>query len=1028
MPLNLLWSSPLTLSDSICFVHGFTGHPELTWRSKKRTKRAAADPPTSSPTSKRKLVNLLSRSRTTSSGENSKSELATTTGDYLYWPRDLAPQIITDGRILTFGYDTHIRHSVSRPPSQNRLIDHGGDFLCALEDCRRSDPSRPLLFVAHSLGGLLVKETLRQSKSYEQEQPDRAHVYLSTVGIMFFGTPHAGSDPLNGVHHSLIRLIKALGWRVNDQVVQTLMPNSERLVMLNEEFIRMIRARGWQIHSFQEEFAQAGLFGKKVVEDSSSCINDREHERATHIQANHVDMCRFDSLEDPEFRKVQAALQIMRDSLLRKDNTSNDTHNIGNTALTHQPTLTMEQRENILQKLDFDGVDARYVSLKAAQTKTCQWLPKSRVYETWQDPTKLAEHHGFLWIKGKPGAGKSIMMKYALLQRAKKTQTKSLVISFFFNARGDKLEKSTEGMYRSLLIQLLQNISGAHLNSEALVPLLSMPDDNSWPIEALKEAFQSVITQTSPLDLCCYIDALDECPEDEVREMIYFFEDIGEQAVESNFTFRVCFSSRHYPHISIRKGLQLTLEDEPDHTNDIRQYIQSKLKIKEQRKKQEIETEILERAANIFLWASLVVDILNKEYDKGLNPTLRRLKQIPDGLHRLFEDILTRDTQNIDELVVCLQWILFAKRPLRPEELYFAVRLGSEPASSSFWDRDHIEIGTIDRFNLNVSKGLAEVTKKKLTVQFIHESVRDYLLREDGLRTLLSHRKKTTGDIEGLGNEALKQVCLAQLGDQIESKVHIPDELPKASSDEAKSLREETKAKFPFLEYAINHVLSHADSAQKGGIDQRNFLSTFSLPRWITFDNLFQQYQTCRHTSEAPLIYLLAEHLVDQQSLPNLIKIHPERHLGLTLSTNSERYSLPISAALAWGNHSTIRTLAIEAAKQSINSTDGALIHTIQEDSRESPLDLLLRKPSLNPDEPDFEGKTPLMYACEEWESWKIMALVETERVDVNAKDKRGWTPLCYPWRVCEVWGEVVELLSSYVEEWTANSTTLGGC
>lgn len=890
--------------------------------------------------------------RTSSGRKSSSSEPTTTTGNYPYWPRDLVPQIIPDARVLTFGYDTHIRHSFSRPPSQNRLIDHGGDFLCALEDSRRSQPSRPLLFIAHSLGGLVVKETLRQSKSYEQERPERAHVYLSTIGIIFFGTPHAGADPLNGIHHSLITLINLLGFRANDQIVQTLMPNAERLVMLNEEFISMIHTRNWQIHSFQEEFAQTGLLGKKVVEDSSSRINDRQHEKIEHIQANHVDMCRFDGLEDPEFRKVQAALKFMRKSP------------------THHSFLTTEQREKISEKLNFDGVDARYMSLGAAQSRTCRWLPESSIYKDWQNVTKLAEHHGFLWIKGKPGAGKSIMMKY-LLHRAKKTLAERavtsffaketlaerVVISFFFNARGDELERSTQGMYRSLLIQLLQKLSRTRLDSEALFPFLSRPDDNRWPIEALKQAFQSVVSQADSLDLCCYIDALDECSEDEVREMIYFFEDIGKQAVESKLTFRVCFSSRHYPHISIEKGLELTLENEPDHTNDIRQYIQSKLRIKEQDKKQKIEAEVLHRSANIFLWAALVVDILNKEYDKGLNPTLKRLKQIPDGLHRLFEDILTRDNENIDELVLCLQWILFAKRPLRPEELYTAVRLGSDSANSSFWDGDHTRSEMIGRFNLNVSKGLAEITKTNPTVQFIHESVRDYLMREDGLRTLLGRRKETAGDVEGLSNEVLKQVCLAQLRDQIESKVLIPDELPRAPSAEAKSLRREVRAKFPFLGYAIDHVLSHANSAQRGGIDQTSFFSSFSRQRWIRFDNLLQKHQTCRHSNDAPLIYLLAEHVVDHQSLGNLIQIHPERHLGLTLSTKSERYNLPMSAALAWGNHDAIRTLAIEAAKQGTSPTDDILISKIQEELS----DLSRFKPDRDNDQwENLDGQTAL--------------------------------------------------------------------
>ncbi|KAI1769720.1 hypothetical protein F4818DRAFT_456969, partial [Hypoxylon cercidicola] len=61
-----------------------------------------------------------------------------------------------------------------------------------------------------------------------------------------------------------------------------------------------------------------------------------------------------------------------------------------------------------------------------------------------------------------------------------------------------------------------------------------------------------------------------------------------------------------------------------------------------------------------------------------------------------------------------------------------------------------------------------------------------------------------------------------------------------------------------------------------------------------------------------------------------------------------------------------------------------------------NPIGLLLNMTNLDPDESDFEGKTPLMYACESWSNFEISALLETGKVDVNAKDKRGWTPMWY--------------------------------
>ncbi len=52
---------------------------------------------------------------------------------------------------------------------------------------------RPLMFVCHSLGGLLVKEVLRTSAG----EPRTARLYESTKAVMFLATPHAGSQLAN---------------------------------------------------------------------------------------------------------------------------------------------------------------------------------------------------------------------------------------------------------------------------------------------------------------------------------------------------------------------------------------------------------------------------------------------------------------------------------------------------------------------------------------------------------------------------------------------------------------------------------------------------------------------------------------------------------------------------------------------------------------------------------------------------------------------------------------------------------------
>jgi hypothetical protein len=84
-------------------------------------------------------------------------------------------------------------------------------------------------------------------------------------------------------------------------------------------------------------------------------------------------------------------------------------------------------------------------------------------------------------------------------------------------------------------------------------------DFHRWDIEMVKNLFRHAIEKLEQRCLTCFIDALDECEEDQVREMVVF-EYLGQLAISSQFRFHVCFSSRHYPHITIEKGIQPKLE------------------------------------------------------------------------------------------------------------------------------------------------------------------------------------------------------------------------------------------------------------------------------------------------------------------------------------------------------------------------------------------------------------------------------------------------------------------------------------
>ncbi|KAI1824905.1 hypothetical protein F4861DRAFT_530659 [Xylaria intraflava] len=387
-----------------------------------------------------------------------------------------------------------------------------------------------------------------------------------------------------------------------------------------------------------------------------------------------------------------------------------------------------ERRQLLMDSLSFDKIDARHSNIKPAFGKTCTWLLSHPDYIKWLTPTEFPQHYGLLWIHGKPGAGKSTIMKFIYTRALEnKYKNSNTVISFFFNARGDDLEKSTEGMYRSLLLQLLEKLPD-------LQEVLDSPgslgrdrsDHGSWEIDVLQSLFSAAIAKLGQRQVTCFVDALDECGETQVRDMIEYFEQLGQSALDIEGKLYICFSSRHYPTISIQYGQTITLEDQSGHSQDLEKYVRSKLQAGKGKDVGSIRTELLEKAAGVFMWVVLVVNILNEEFQRGrIFAVKKRLQEIPAELSELFKDILRRDNKNMADLLLSIQWILYAKRPMKPEEFYYAVVAGLDPTQENLaqWDPNHITLDDMNTFVCSSSKGLAEVTKSRArTVQFIHES------------------------------------------------------------------------------------------------------------------------------------------------------------------------------------------------------------------------------------------------------------------------------------------------------------------
>lgn len=116
----------------------------------------------------------------------------------IFWPMQLLPSIVEEEkvRILTYGYNADVS-SFTDAQSKNSLSNHAEQFVVQLVANRRLRKAneRPLIFVAHTLGGLLVKRALVYSAEISGMRSEHLRsIFVSTYVILFLGTQHTGSS------------------------------------------------------------------------------------------------------------------------------------------------------------------------------------------------------------------------------------------------------------------------------------------------------------------------------------------------------------------------------------------------------------------------------------------------------------------------------------------------------------------------------------------------------------------------------------------------------------------------------------------------------------------------------------------------------------------------------------------------------------------------------------------------------------------------------------------------------------------
>ncbi|KAF3313963.1 hypothetical protein TWF173_005555 [Orbilia oligospora] len=485
-------------------------------------------------------------------------------------------------------------------------------------------------------------------------------------------------------------------------------------------------------------------------------------------------------------------------------------------------------RDRLAKELDIYCFEMEAAA--TAHQNTCNWLFKTPQFRRWEDRTNIETFNGVLWIKGKPGTGKSTLMKHALEHCRTASKFKGYsIVAYFFNARGTNLEKTCLGMLRSLVCQLIEQDAGV---CSIFIPKYIRKEEMhgttwQWHIDELKVFMFQTMQHLKPKPIILFADALDECEESEVREAVSFFEKLSYFAVSAGVSLSVLLSSRHYPTIRMHKMLELVVESQAEHDKDISIYVRDKLTVTNDADK--IEKELLRKAEGIFMWVVLVTEMLNQAFDEGrITAVWKRLRDVPTDLDEVFRILLEKDNHYMNETLLMLQWVLFALDPLTPKELYYGVIAGTEPDLLKQHNPLEVTGESIARFITSCSRGLIEINQSSGSVQFIHETVHDFLLRNKRLQSL---DPTLAPQLAGNSHSRLAECCIAYLEMEDLVDLQIPTSRTNTLAYIDVGLNDVGKY-YPFAYYAADHMFHHADLACTGTkIQQRLLCRLFKQPK-----------------------------------------------------------------------------------------------------------------------------------------------------------------------------------------------------
>ncbi|KAG8583403.1 hypothetical protein GDO81_008394 [Engystomops pustulosus] len=258
------------IKADVLFVHGLLGAAFKTWRQQDR--------------------------------DQPLDESAAQEEDYTEcWPKDWLAEDYPALRIISVEYDTHLSDWKAKCPADNNrksMAYRSSELLNKLK--MAGVGKRPIIWVSHSMGGLLVKKMLVNAS----RNKDLQDFVKNTRGIAFYSVPHHGSRLAEYSVNARLLLFPSIE-------VKELSKDSPALKELNEEFIEFAKNKDIQVLSFAETLPTrvGSMIRMHVVPAESADLGIGE---IIPVEVNHLNICKPKSKDSFIYQRT---LQFIIDAL-----------------------------------------------------------------------------------------------------------------------------------------------------------------------------------------------------------------------------------------------------------------------------------------------------------------------------------------------------------------------------------------------------------------------------------------------------------------------------------------------------------------------------------------------------------------------------------------------------------------------------------------------------------------------------------------------------------------------------------------